>query len=257
MANKVKPAYVPLSEIVWSALMDIGESEARFEQFLHWAIKSYKELNTEGHFGVRHIELTMTDYKAVCLPDDCIDWTLLGVQQGTEIRAFTKRTYQPLNFQVLHERGELLPAMNSETSESGYYFYGSYNLKGEHPGQHFGLKIKNNSAGYFREDEEERVIYFNPNALIRDCRIYLEYISDCSDYSGVIMVHTNAAPVIEAYIHWKDAHFSSNPNKQRLAPMRKEVFDDEYGKYVAKTSDWSIEDIEEILFDAYSLSPNY
>jgi hypothetical protein len=130
-------------------------------------------------------------------------------------------------------------------------------MKGENPGKHFGLKLKNNSAGYYREDEEERVIYLRPNEFSADCRVYIEYISDCSDYGGVIMVHTNASPVIESYIHWKDAHFSSNPNKVRLVGIRKETFDDEYAKYVAKTADWSIEDIEEILFDSYSQAPNY
>jgi len=255
--KKKKPGFVPLSEVVWSALMDIEESEARFEQFLHWAIKGYRELNTEGHFGVRHKELSMTDYKAICLPDDCIDWTVIGIQRGSEIRAFTKNINMPLNFQVLNERNQLDPILNAELSETGYYFYGSYTLKGEDPGQQFGLMLKNNSAGYYREDFDERVIYLRPNEFKTNCRVYIEYISDCSDYNGVIMVHTNAMPVIEAYIHWKDAHFSSNPNKVRMTAIRKEVYDDEYQKYVAKMADWSIEDIEEVLFDSYSLTPKY
>lgn len=255
--KKKKPGFVPLSEVVYSALMDVQETEARFEQFLHWAIKGYRELNTEGHFGVRHKELSMTDYKAVCLPDDCIDWTVIGIQDGTELRAFTKNVNMALNFQTLDERGVLEPSLSKEIHETGYYFYGSYNFKGEHPGQHFGLTLKNNSAGYYREDFNERVVYLRPNEFNSTCRVMIEYISDCSDYEGVIMVHTNATPVIEAYIHWKDAHFSMNPNKVRLSPMRKEVYDDEYQKYVAKSSKWSVEDIEEVLFDAYSLSPNY
>ena len=256
--NKKPPGFVPLSEIVYSALMDISETEARYEQFLHWGIKAYKELNTEGHFGVRHKELDINDFNAVKIPEDCIDWTVIGIQEGTEMRAFTKNINMSLNWQTLDERGVLEPSLN-ETDESGYsyYFYGTYTLKGEDPGKRFGMKLKNNSAGYYREDRDEGVIYLRENTERASCRVYLEYISDNRNFDGVIMVHSNAQPVIESYIHWKDCHFSSNPNKLRTADMKKLVYDDEYQKYVAKMSDWSIEDIEEVLFDAYSPTPNY
>jgi hypothetical protein len=257
MASKKKPGYIPLSEVVYSALMDVQETEARFEQYLHWAIKGYQELNTEGHLGVRHKELPISAYKTVALPDDCVDWTLIGIKQGTEIRAFTKNNNMHLDFQRENERGDLPPAMLSEIEEKGYYFYGTYNIKGEHPGKHFGLKLKNNSAGYFRENKEERIIELHPNTTQTITRVYLEYISDCTDYAGVIMVHLNMRPVLEAFIHWKDAYFSSNPNKVRLTGLRQEQYKEEYDKFVAKNNDLTVEDIEEILFDAYSLSPNY
>lgn len=245
-----------MTEVVDTALMDLDLGEELFEKFLHFGLKLYEDLITDGWYGIKDTILDMSAYKSITLPKDCIDWIICGVQVGTHVYAFTHDSNMGMNFKELNDAGTLTSVLATEQEEFGKTFSGYLNEMGEDVGKLFGLKFKHNSEGYFQENEELGEIYFNSNK-VTDGKVFLRYISDCSIHEGETLVHRNAKSMMVSYIQWQYHLHNTDLNKKRMAGVYQELYAQEYDRFVQREVKWGIEEIKEVVYDAYSLTPNY
>src|SRR5690348_4653368 len=81
--------FVSIDEIVKSYLMDIGAGMERYEQGKHWVLEAYRSYNFDMDTIVKTVTLSLTPWKAIILPDDYIDYVMVGVEFDKQIRLFT------------------------------------------------------------------------------------------------------------------------------------------------------------------------
>jgi hypothetical protein len=240
-----------LDYIVRSSLADIGENESRYEQFLHYGLDGAKEFYMDSARDVKICKLKLTDWRAIYKPKDYVDWVRIFIPRGKGMALFTNDPSLRTNTtkQPLEEATE-----PSKKFEDVSYFphYSHMNRKGEHQGKMWGVKMTENPYGYFKEVGNQ--IQFDTDLPIEE--IYLEYISDGIS-CGETLIHPYAYQMIKNYIHWKSSEYSTNRDQRSLAPRREQQYWDEHSRMRARFNDLGKNDILDIFYDNYSLSPTY
>lgn len=250
--------FVTLDSIVRSALMDIGESMHRYEQFKHWAVEAYRDFHFDLSQEVKTAYLPLTAWKAVELPVDYVDFVMIGVNINGDIRVFTNDDRIALPDEAIidgdpddAEEGGDLPLTN--TTERVYFY--NVNSRGEDAGQLYGLLAKNNGVGYYKMNKERREIQFSPH-VNGDTTIYLEYISDGINPCEKTVVNIYAAKLIKLYIHWQRHSFakSSTHADKREA---KDNYWNEFYKVQNRIQKVTVADVLEVARDGYRLVQSF
>jgi hypothetical protein len=250
--------YALLEDIVHEALMDLGEGEHRKEQFLHWGIKYMRKLHFDAAREVKTVKLEMTPWKSVVLPEDCVDWTMLGIQCGNIIKTFVNDN----GIALMHNNGvcEKKPNENCKNIEDidydgeGMAFF-NYTYYGEDPGKLFGLAVKDNGVGYFTENRNKDSNEIQLNVSVKsNSTVYLEYISNYFDPCKDSVVHPYAIDYIVAGIHYENLRHNKN-NPRSLVGEAKQVMDEEYVLLAERGFNLTADDIIEYRRQGYKLTP--
>lgn len=253
----VQRGFVTLDQVVKSALMDIGESMHRYEQFRHWVIEGYLDFHLDLAQEVKTAYLPLTAWKSVQLPLDYVDFVQIGIVVNGEIRVFTNDDRIALPDQDLIQADpptpteeETLPNTNYPYDASRYYFYNLTN-RGEDPGQLYGLTVKGNGVGYYRINTERREIQFSPK-VAGDTSIYLEYISDGINPCEKTVVNIYAAKLLKLYAHWQRHTYSKSSTglEKREA---KDNYWNEFYKVQNRIQKITAADVLEVMRDSYRL----
>lgn len=247
--------FVTLDSIVRSALMDIGESMSRYEQFKHFAIEAYRDFHFDMAQSVKTVQLSLSAWKAINIPIDMVDWVMIGVVVDNKIRAFTNddriSLYRPDDDEDGVTDDIVTTASPDVPADVPFYFWNVVNSQGEDAGQLYGLTVKHNGQGYFKMNPERKEIQFSP-AVDSNTKIYLEYISDGIDPNAQTVVHIYAAKLIKNYIHWSRVKFSKSANQAQIQRAM-----DDYNKELFKVQNRiqkiTVEDVLETMRDAYAL----
>lgn len=246
---------VTLDSIVRSALMDIGAGLERYEQFKHWAIEGFRQFHFDLAGEVKTAKLTLTAWKAIELPEDYVDWVMIGVEVDNKIRVFLHDDRIPIHREDEDSDGEideLVSTVDTNTQESvPYWFWNNRNFQGQETGQLYGLTVKDNGTGYFKMNPQRREIQFSPT-VDSDTEIYLEYITDGFNPTSQTMVNIYAAKLVKLYIHWMRHEFAKSSNgmeKQRA----KDMYDKELFKVQNRLQKITVEDVLEAARDGYRL----
>lgn len=250
--------FVTLDSIVRSALMDIGESLSRYEQFKHFAIEGYRDFNFDLAAEIKTAYLPLTPWKALELPIDYVDFVMIGVNTNGDIRVFTNDDRIALPDEAIidgdpdaaTEEGDL----PLETTGQRVHFY-NVNSRGEDAGQLYGLLVKNNGVGYWKMNPERREIQFSPH-VNANTTIYLEYISDGINPCEKTVVNIYAAKLIKLYIHWQRHSFakSSTHADKREA---KDNYWNEFYKVQNRIQKITAADVLEVARDGYKLVQSF
>jgi len=250
--------FVTLDSCIRNALMDIGESMHRYEQFKKWAIDGYREFHFDLSQEIKTAYLPLTAWKAVELPIDYVDFVMIGVNMNGDIRVFTNDDRIALPDEAIidgdpddAEEGGDLPLT---TTGQRIYFY-NVNSRGEDAGQLYGLLAKNNGVGYYKFNKERREIQFSPH-VNADTVIYLEYISDGIDPCEKTVVNIYAGKLIELYIHWQRHSFakSSTHADKREA---KDNYWNQFYKVQNRIQKITAADVLEVARDGYKLVQSF
>ena len=246
---------VTLDSIVRSALMDLGENESRYEVFRHWAIEGFRDWHFDIASEIKTVKLTLTDWKAVEIPIDYVDWVKIGVLNSDgRIMLFTHDD----RIDIHHEdedgypedvtSTETLPepTVDSNVDELALWNYGD-------SGQLFGLVAKSNSVGYYKFNPQRREIQFAPS-IKSDTEIYLEYISDGIDPCEKTVVNVYAAKLIRLYIHWQRVKYAKSSNAGQIEMARRDYYT-EHRVVQHRLSPVTVEDVIEASRNGYRLSP--
>lgn len=249
--------FVTLDSIVKSALMDIGESMHRYEQFKHWAIEAYRDFHFDLSQEVKTAYLPLTAWKAVELPVDYVDFVMIGVNINGDIRVFTNDDRIALPDEAIidgdpddaEEEGDL-----PLTTTQRMYFY-NITSRGEDAGQLYGLLAKNNGVGYYKFNKERREIQFSPH-INGDTTVYLEYISDGIDPCEKTVVNVYAAKLIKLYIHWQ-RHFFAKSSTRSDKDLAEKTYYNEFNRVRSRMEPITIADVLEVARDGYKLVQSF
>lgn len=245
---------VEIGDVVFEHLGNISSGDERREQFLGYALDFYsEELNNHGFIGIKDKVIDLTAWKTFKLPEDCIDWITIAVQVGIRRRSLVRDDSISWNFKDLHTQG-LLDVIVKEDQDKMKVYTVNTNSQGDDVGQNFHLTEKHDVIGYFTENKDLKEITIHPvNVTVR--QVVLRYISDCYNRREKTLVPVNAKKAMKSYIDWKDHEFG-NDKKYSKAERKRGLFTIAYDEFLAMKADWDFEDIREILYDSYSLTPN-
>ncbi len=253
--GKRQLGFVTLDSIIRSALMDIGAGLERYEQFKHWSLIGYKDFHMDLAQEVKTVQLSLTAWKAVQLPNDYVDFVALGVVVDNRIRVFTSDDRISLYRTDSDHDGEIDALVTTEQptiqDSVPFWFWNNRNANGEDVGQLYGLTVKDNGTGYYKINTERREIQFSP-AVDGNTLIYLEYISDGVNPCEKTVVNVYAASLIRQFIHWQRLQYSKSANQAQIERARKEYYN-EYSKVQSRLCKITVDDVLECARNSYRL----
>lgn len=265
MIKGSRKTYRPLSELVTDALDDYGYGMHHRYRFTRWGIKYAEELGYDHLKDVVTVKLNLQPWKAVKLPDDYVDWVMVGIQSGDQIMAFTNDPDIALEHDI-DENGVQVANSAPDYSEVGNYVSegpNTYALPflnlsnfGEDKGKLFGLMSKDNGLGYFTINRNKDVdeIQFRGDNIKADSKIYLMYISSVWNPKEETMIHPVAAEFIIAGIHKEHSRF-----KTGMSGLDKQLALDEFNRQYLRVLDhsWDLTaaDVIDYLKAGYRLTP--
>jgi len=182
--------------------------------YINWAKAGWRGLQEEVMKEVKTVKLPMNSYYAIDLPEDCVDWTKVGIQYGDKVLILGIAD----DIALLHDEtdcGEAIPnihmasiddvtnGINIEAYVPFYFsnYYGSAPLNGVVGGELSGVYTGLPYKGFFRENKEKRQLQFSSN--VKNKEIYFEYISDGSICNGSTKVAPVAFDYLVQYVHYE------------------------------------------------------
>lgn len=248
---------VTLDSIIRSVMVDLNEDEARYFQYLHWGLEALTDYTIDQSRSIKTKELKVSPYKTSDVPKDCVSIVNLGIKMDDRLWVFR---YD----ESLWNRGPgdtTLPARPVSSGEDlpvftpNYYLSNFINDYGENLGRLYGYSVqREHIPGYFRLINKCTQIQFNQSVLTNGDKVYLEYVSDGITEDGTNLVDKQTAKAIKLYIHWMRLEYSrteTNASKNRA----KALYEAEVRKVSWRNSNFTIEDLQEILEERYSLAP--
>lgn len=249
--------FVTLDSCIRGALMSIGESMSRYEQFRHYAIKAFRKFQFDLAQEVRTVELDLTAWKAYEIPIDCVDIVMFGVRINNVIRVFTSDD----RISLFHEATdgypeditslETLPETEGENANPETLTF--WNGSNGNTGQLYGLVTKSNGNGYYKINTERREIQMAPS-IKTGTKGYLEYIADAVDPCEASVIHVYAAEFIELYIHWQRLKYSKSSSLGAIDMAYKDAMR-EFGVVQNRIQKITVEDVLECARDGYRMTP--
>ncbi len=252
--------YLSLNDIVDTALLDLQESAHRKEQFLSWALDYYKRYRMDMAKEIRTVKLSMTPWKSIMLPDDCVDWIALGIPNGQMLMTFVNdNTITPRDCACDTDSPQQPTFDNVDVAGEGFPFYNCTEF-GEDPGKLFGLLVKNNGVGYFHPNYNERVNEIQLSVQVKEgTKILLMYLSTLFNPNVSSVVHPYFEFVIRYGIHYENMKYKRRSGNKNISlgeiAAAKDELDEEICKAVERSSDLRTEDIISITREAILLAP--
>lgn len=248
---------VSVLEIVNKALLDLTEGAHRKEQFILWAIDWLRRLKMDLAKEIKTVKLQMTPWKSIILPEDCVDWYLIGVRNGQTLMAFTKKSLLPRDCSQEKDAPTEASYTADQISGEGVSFFG-YTEYGEDPGKLFGLLEKDNGLGYFDPNSNERVNEIQLSTHIdAGTEILLLYLGTLFNPRVDSVIHPYLEDVIRAGIHYENLkHRRRSGNRSITGDMVREAkdeLDEEICKAAERRWDLRADDIIEIARNGLQL----
>lgn len=258
-----KKTYRTIEEIVDGVCLDLGEGGHRKEQYFRYAIAEAERWKMDMAREVKSVQLSLTPWKSIELPSDCIDWIQIGVQDGDVIKTFVHKNDIATTFEtnsngtnIENPEPTSIKELNLDNTGLAYPFYNYYNTW-ENPGKLFGLSVKDNGFGYFAENrnEDSTEIQFRSSAIDSTAKIYLMYLADGWNPTTQTLIHPYAVELITLGIHYRRLKFDPTVSRA-LSQEAKRDYQEEYNRVIDRMWDYTTEDIIEAMSAGYMLAPN-
>lgn len=250
---------ITLNEITSKALADLGETSHRKDQFLMWGVDYYRKYRMDMAREVKTVQLPMTPWKSIVLPNDCVDWIAVGVKVGEAIATFTKKPLASRDDNTQESAPSAPTYTNVDWSGEGIQFFNCTDY-GEDPGKMFGQLVKDNGLGYYSVNNNERVSEIQLSASVNaGTKIWLMYLSTLFDPTIESVVHPYAEDMIRFGIHYNNLKHRRRAGDKSISlsdvAQAKQELDDEICLLAERKWDLSTEDIVQAAKDAYRLTP--
>jgi hypothetical protein len=203
-----------LDELVREYILEAGESSMhKYLPYLQYGISGLRELHMDLSGVPKTVVLPVNDNCTVDLPDDYIQYTMIGVVDGSLcVQALGKlnkmalqRSYNDCGYPI---------AAQTTGSDIGYAYslYGDgiadHSRNGELTGRFFGAGGGNNANGYYRIDKEMGVIQLSSDNNAN--QVVLEYISSLNKIDGDYIIDPFIYETLKAYIYWMSIRRKAN-----------------------------------------------
>jgi hypothetical protein len=255
-----KTQLLTIEELVNQVLLDLGYGAHYKELFLAWGVRYYKKYRTDIAREFRKVMLDMTPWKAIVLPNDCVDPILIGVPNGQSFDLFVNKKLNPRSC-ACDDDEPTEPVYESEQGSEGVQ-YNTLTERAEDPGKLYGLASKDNGLGYFEINHEQDSNEIQLSANVRSgTRIMLIYLPTLFDPDRDNCIHPYAQPMIEAAIHWEHLKMKRRAGNRNISGdmirEAKDEYDERLCELAEKRSDLTSDMIIEISRDSFRLSPKH
>jgi hypothetical protein len=249
---------VSLEEIVNKALSDLLEGAHRKEQFLMWGLDYYRKYRMNLAREVKTVSLDMTPWKSVILPDDCVDWIMVGIRNGELINTFTKAALAPRDC-ACDEDAPTEAEYKAEPGSEGVVYYNCFGF-GDDAGKMYGLMHKDNGLGYFDPNPNQGVNEIQLSAKVAaGTKIYLMYLSSLFDPDRGAVVHPYCEDMVRYGIHYENLKHKRRSGNRNISPvdvkMAKDELDEEICLVAERRWDLSPEDVIAAAREGYRQIP--
>lgn len=188
--------FIKLDHIVRSVIHQKQLKIHWYLQFLKYASDCLRELTFDTLKTINTKRLSVTDYKAVVLPCDFVDWTKVGIEVNQKIQPLV----QTSGINRLNKLGANGAATTFGSSVEPIWATGIFSDYGASLGRWYGV-----GAGFegdtFKYLPERNEIQLNESLDVTE--IVLEYISNGACVDAATKVDPYAQKTIEAYIDWQ------------------------------------------------------
>jgi hypothetical protein len=190
--------YVKLDHIVRSVLHQKQLTQHWYLQFLKYASDCLRELTFDTLKTINTRRLPVTDYKAVVLPCDFVDWTKVGIEVNQKIQPLVQTS--GINRLNKFDDSGNKTVFGTGSSVDAIWATGLFADYGATLGRWYGV-----GAGFegdtFKYLPERNEIQLNESLDVTE--IVLEYISNGAGVDAATKVDPYAQKTIEAYIDWQ------------------------------------------------------
>lgn len=248
-------ATTSLDNIVRATLSKRGYSLHWYVQFLLYAREALRELSMDDLKCYNTQLLPITEYNAIDLPNDYLDYVTVGIPMGEGVRPLVENTKLNVlnNFDSDFAITDWTTPNSTEASEETLISYGAfpysnwfttrYNVYGENIGR-MGSAI----GGYsdtFVVARDRNQIQLNQQLKGFDY-VYLQYASTGEESGAATTIDPYAQQTIQAYIDWqhKENNRTYSPSERMIA---KQEYINQRGILRARKSDLTLNVLKRIL----------
>jgi len=213
--------YSKLGSIVKGFLINKGYTLHWYVQCLKYASDCLAILSADDLQIINSIVLTPTPYNALKIPDDCIDWIRLGIENGQYVKPLvqTNGFNRTLNYDG-NGNPQPWPQLEEGINTVAYfgipyltYYVNSYNSRGENIGGLYGFRT-DGSPYIFQVIEERNEIQLD--SALAYSKYVLDYLSDGRSSTAASRIPVYAEPVLRAYMDWQlDENNRSVPSGEK------------------------------------------
>lgn len=203
---------------------------------LHWFMQCIKYasdclaiLSADDLQIINSAVLTPNAHKAIAIPDDCIDWIRVGIENGQYVKPLTQTDgfNRTLNYDSAGN-AQPWPEVEEGINTVAYfgipyltYYVNSYNSRGENIGGLYGFRT-DGSPYIFQVMEERNEIQLDSSLAFS--KIVLDYISDGRSATAASRIPVYAEPVLRNYMDWQlDENNRSVPSGEKERKFNKYV----------------------------------
>ena len=242
---------VSLEYVVSLALMDIGDDSLRdYKKFLQYGILGLTDLNLFVSQSVKVAYLTISETKTAELPDDYIEYTKIGYNNGGVISTFSLNN----DLMMPHGTDDCGDPVNDNLGScgEGRSLFAPHYRNGLYIGSLYGGTGGLRSDGYFRIDDEKRQIVFNSEANVDE--VILEYKSSGISGDGTTIVRRQFVQALRAYIHWQRIQYNDKESGSRKRELR-DAYYLEFDIVKGLENSFTIEEYLDMVRGTYKQTP--
>lgn len=213
-----------LDKVVRGYAFGKGESTLnKYQLHLQFAIWGFREMNLHAHTVTKIKYITVRENNSIPMPTDYVKYSRIAVCVAGRIITLGMND----DLCMPHETdscGDLKQIdVNTLSSDTAAFFnYGYRYLPHYHNGQYnagvFGLGGGYNNQGYYRVDEDRRLIWFSSD--IPQGQILLEYVSDGINPDGSASIPIEAEFALRRAIDWQVAENDNKVSDSRAERKR-------------------------------------
>lgn len=172
-------------------------------RFLNWAIEGLQEISFDMPINIKSIRRTITDYGAIVVPDDFVDYVRVGEEYADLVEPFVHEPkLNRLNSFDAQGNKQRYPQAQTEAANL-YHLYtyeDNYNSNGEYKGRDFAyVGSREYTIKYVPERNEIQL----GSRVTGISELQLIYISDGVVTSTANLIHPYAIQTLLTWIRWK------------------------------------------------------
>lgn len=254
MSLETKKFYTLLA-VAYGVAKDLREGNENIEYYLHLAIEGYREFQFDQSCEVKAVEIEMKAWKQIDLPCNAVDWVRVAFKCGDSLKILTQDTYIPKTFDKVGctpQENKPCPSI-AEVPYIGemvpFNVYGGY---GWDVAKYYGMPLDYNYLGYFDVDWTNRVINFKQTVTGFE-KVYLEYISDGLEASGLTVINPYAWTLLKDWVKWQRKENNDRVSAGDKA-RAKELYNQSVMNFMTRITHMDVDDIKEALRSGYTLT---
>lgn len=241
--------FYTLLAVAYGVAKDLQENNTRVHYYLHLALEGYREFSFDYSAELKAVEIPLKSWKQIDFPCDMVDWVRVAFKCGDLLKVLTQDTYIPKTFDkvncVPQENKPINMAHPIAAGDIPFYVWERNDVA-----LYYGQNIGYNYLGYFDVDWKQRVINFKELVTGYE-KVYLEYISDGLEATGMTVVNPYAYWCLKQWVKWQ-----RKENDDRYSVGEKKAAKQEYKEsltdYQERITHMDVDDVKEAIREGFT-----